>query len=229
MRLLLVIPLFLTLGCASSLKKEAPVVSSQSLEGLSISDLANLDKKQFLIELNSFKKEENFKRKASLVFLNPEMSNRRLNLNTINLKFWLRGFLNDKGYILEKLHSKSSIVIVVDYGISSIKSPAYEQTFGKSLSQKTLTIKAYNYQDLKKEKSKILWEGKITNLGPEADLSVVLPVMASFLKDVMETNVSKSQIMIPHNDPKLELTKEVPTAIPIDDYKPSIEELNLFN
>ena len=229
MRLILLFPLLLTLGCSSSLKKADSSLENLSLVGLSLSDLSNLDEKQFLIEVQAKKNKDGFKKRAALVFLNPEMTNRKLNLNTINLKFWLRGFLNDKGYLLEKLNSKTNLVIVVSYGVSAAHNKNYEETFGKSLTQKKLEIKALDYQALKKDNHKPFWEGKISSVGPENDISLILPAMASFLKDVIDTDLDSNRIIIPSNDPRLQLTKEVPTAIPIDEFKPSIEELNFFN
>lgn len=230
MKYLILLALFLT-GCATTSSQNLPSREVIGLEGLDPYEVSNLDKGQYFLAINSKAYKTGLKKRASIIFINNQMKQKNINLNTVNLRYWLKNQLAKREYFIDRLSPLIQIAVLVEYGVEPVNSPAYQQKFDKVLFNRYLKVYAIDYAKFKNSKKvDIVWDVDISSLGPSEDLSKVLPVLASFIPDVLEQNLEKGKkVIVPQNDPRLEATKEVPTSIPVDDFKPTVDELNFFN
>ena len=223
--------LLISTGCATSKKDLTqfsilPEVSQVSVNSLSDFDLAYLDRGHYLVQLEGAKSSIKPKKLVGLIFTTETLKQQGLSLNSIYLKSWLKTSLKTQGYYLERISSKSQVVLLVEYGLSEYSSG---KDFKGKLYNRYLKIKALDYQQLRsQDKQEVLWEVRVSSIGPETEISKILPVLAAFVDEGIEKNVENKRF-ISTNDPKLEQTKPIPSAISVEEFKPTVEELNFFN
>ena len=90
-------------------------------------------------------------------------------------------------------------------------------------------MKALDYPELRNNKEhKVLWETRVSSIGPETEMAKILPVLAAFVEEGLDKNV-EAKYFVSTNDPRLEPTKTIPTSISVEEFKPTVEELKFFN
>lgn len=232
------LPLFLIIllsGCATtkvgpverfSLLPETTPVNMQELTPM---DMAYLDRSQFLVQIEAAKGKDGGGKRVGLIFTTETMRQQPISLTSINLKTWLVKGLKTQGYFIERTNSLTQTVILVEYGIEEVKNNLYTQQFHKKLYNRYLNLRALNYPAYRdKKEQKVLWEARISSLGPEMDMNKILPVLSALVPEVVNQASNQSLLVAP-KDPRLELTKELPTAISVEEFKPTVEELKVFN
>lgn len=200
-----------------------------SLDKISVYDMAYLDKAQYLVSIEGAKGKMASQKRVGLIFTTETLKQQQISITSINLKSWLVKELKGNGYYIERISPRSQVVILVEYGVQEIKNSTYEQQFQKKLYNRYLNLRALNYPKFKEDKQiEVLWETRISSLGPETDINKILPVLSALVPEVVGQN-KKEILLVAKNDPRLENTKEVPTAISVEEFKPTVEELKFFN
>ena len=232
------LPLFLIIlltGCATvktgpvgrfSLLPETTPVHMQDLTPM---DMAYLDKSQFLVQMEAAKGKEKGGKRIGLIFTTETMRQQPISITSINLKSWLVKGLKTIGYFLERTNAQTQVVILVEYGVEEINNPTYVQQFHKKIYNRYLNLRALNYSAYRDSKrQKVLWEVRLSSLGPESNMNKILPVLSALVPEAINQQVTQTLLVSPR-DPRLEMTKEVPTAISVEEFKPTVEELKVFN
>jgi hypothetical protein len=233
-----VLPIFLIIllsGCATTkvgpvdrfslLPQEIPI----SMQSLTPMDMAYLDKSQFLVQMEAAKGKTSGDKRVGLIFTTETMRQQPISLTSINLKSWLVKALKTQGYFLERTNSQTQVVILVEYGIEEINNPVYVQQFHKKLYNRYLNLRALNYPSYRdKREQQVLWEVRLSSLGPESNMNKVLPVLTALVPEAVNQQVTQTLLISP-GDPRLEISKEAPTAISVEEFKPTVEELKVFN
>lgn len=233
MNKLFLILLILT-GCATGQKSLTnfsilPQDSAVKMDSLSIADLAYLDKSHYLIQVEGAKSKNKAKKMVGLIFTSETLKQQGLSLNSIYLKSWLKTALKTQGYYLERISSRSQVVILVEYGFDPVEGKKYQQEFKGKLYNRYLKMKALAYPELRNnQEQKVLWEVRVSSIGPDTEMGKILPVLAAFVSEGIEQNV-ESKYFVSTNDPRLESTNTIPTSISVEEFKPTVEELNFFN
>jgi hypothetical protein len=199
------------------------------MQDLSPMDMAYLDKSQFLVQVEAAKGKDSGGKRVGLIFTTETMHQQPISITSINLKSWLVKGLKTQGYFFERTNPQTQAVILVEYGVEEINNPIYQQQFHKKLYNRYLNLRALNYPAYRESRAqKVLWEVRLSSLGPESDMNKILPVLSALVPEVVNQSVTQNLLVAP-GDPRLELTKEVPTAISVEEFKPTVEELKVFN
>ena len=210
--------LLLATGCATT--------GTKSIEEVQVPKVSSLDKNKYVVSVNAKNFNSKLKKRASIIFINSQMKQKGVNVNAVNLRHWISNSLSKKGYYIDRLGPLINFAILVEYGIEPISSREGQE---EVMFNRYIKLSAIDYAKFKQNKKvNLLWETKIHSVGPDSDLSKILPIVAGFLNESVETDLSKEYVL-DSNDPRLESTKEVPTTIPVDDFKPTLDELNFFN
>ena len=210
--------LLLATGCATT--------GNKTIEEVKVPKVSSLDKNKYVVSVNAKNFNSKLKKRASIIFINSQMKQKGVNVNAVNLRHWISNSLSKKGYYLDRLGPLINFAILVEYGIEPLSSKEGQE---EVMFNRYIKLSAIDYAKFKQSKKvSLLWETKIHSVGPDSDLSKILPIVAGFLNESVETDLSKEYVL-DSNDPRLESTKEVPTTIPVDDFKPTLDELNFFN
>lgn len=228
--------LIFIVGCAHSPSKNKNIEElslldpkqNLSLQGLTPQDFNSLDFESYLLFIDSDVKELGKSQIAGVLFVNELLKKQVVSLNSIYLKGWIKDSLRSKTYYVDKLSSKTKIIILTDYYVNEIKI-FNNKNESIPFFNRVLTLKALDYQEYKNNKKEVIqWEIRISSLGPSNNINKILPVLASFIETAVGTK-SNTRYIISSNDPLLKKTQSVPHSIPVDDFKPSVEELNFFH
>lgn len=210
--------LILATGCATTGGKNNDTVS--------VPKVSSLDRNKYVVSVNSKNFNSKLKKRASIIFINSQMKQKNINVNAVNLRHWISSSLSKKGYYLDRLGPLINFAILVEYGIEPLNNREGQE---EVMFNRYIKLSAIDYNKFKQNKKvSLLWETKIHSVGPDSDLSKILPVVSGFLNESIETDLTQEYVL-DANDPRLEITKEVPTTIPVDDFKPTLDELNFFN
>lgn len=227
--------IILVTGCATTkvgpvdrfslLPQNIPV----AMQDLTPMDMAYLDKSQYLVQMEAAKGKDTGEKRVGLIFTSETMRQQPISLTSINLKSWLVKGLKNQGYFLERTNNQTQVVILVEYGVEEINNPVYVQQFHKKLYNRYLNLRALNYPAFRdKRQQKVLWEVRLSSLGPESNMNKILPVLSALVPEAVNQQTTQTLLVAP-GDPRLQMTKELPTAISVEEFKPTVEELKVFN
>lgn len=233
MQYIFLIFLFILSSCSSlskkplDLRKLSLIKESKlsNLESLSLRDLAFLDKEQYLIHVESATTENYKINNVGIVFVNESLKQQGLTLGSIHLKKWIEDAFLIKNYQVERINKSTQVVVLVEYGVNNVPP---NPNIPYKLHQRFLSLRALDYKKLKIGELHVFWEMKISSIGVSTEINKILPILASFIENNIGTNF-ENHYLLSINDPQLERTKKIPSGIIIDDFKPTVEELNFFN
>jgi hypothetical protein len=221
-------------GCATtsnsvrefSILKKEPLIK---VDDLSTYDMAYLDKSHYFVQIESAVTKEKAQKRVGMIFTTETLKQQKISLNSINLKSWISKSLKNQGYFIERISSSSQVVILVEYGMEEYPSVKYQQNFKGKLYNRYLNLRALNYPAFKKQKQqKVLWELRVSSIGPDTEIGKILPILGAFVGEGLGKTL-EDKFFISNNDPRLDSTKEIPTAISVEEFKPTVEELKFFN
>lgn len=196
-----------------------------SLEKMDGSQIASLDRGQYLVQIEGAFRKTSSKNKTGLIFVNDTLKQKEISLESIFLKNWIKKILKNNQYYIERLSTQSKVVVLVEYGTEELVHPKTKE----KLQNRYLKMRAIDYSLFKKNKTQdVFWEARISSLGYDIEMKEILPKLAAFLDEAVEKDVNY-KMWLSEEDPRFELTKQIPTAISVDEFKPTVEELKFFN
>lgn len=203
--------------------------SATSLNSLSVYDMAYLDKSHYFVNVEGAKGKSEGRKRVGLIFTTETLKQQKISLNSINLKTWISKNLKQQGYYIERITSQTQVVVLVEYGVEEYKNEQYSSQFKEKLNNRYLNLRALDYPAFRdKKEQKVLWEVRVNSIGPEQDIGKILPIIGAFVGEGINRNIT-DKFFISNNDPRLDITKEIPTAISVDEFKPTVDELKFFN